>query len=106
MQHLFDEIDRLRFLEKDWDSYGADPVDWRSIQKARNFLHALLKERSGSTFPVPLVGPTPSGGVIFMWYVGGESEVSVELLPETYEIDNIDASLEKILRYIYCEGDE
>ncbi len=48
---------RLRGLEKDWDSYGADPPTEHAIQRAKTFLEAIADSDG------PRIGPSVEGGV-------------------------------------------
>ncbi len=48
---------RLRELEKDWDSYGADPPSEHAIARAKAFLEAIADSDG------PRIGPSVDGGV-------------------------------------------
>ena len=63
------QLDCLKTLEPNWDSYGALPIDEKSIQAAREFIARLPP----STWGVTAVNPTPNGGVQFEWEAGSRS---------------------------------
>lgn len=69
-------IDELAALERDWDSYGADPIDQRAIATARQIL-------SGSGQPIP----RNDGGIDICWLCEvpelgpGLHEISIEIAP-------------------------
>lgn len=90
-------IDKLRSLaglEENWDSYGAVPVDLRSIERA-----AELIEYLGMFVNVdePAVGATPDGEAGLSWD-GGSWSLDVDVTPDgRYEyvfIDEQDSSAE------------
>lgn len=56
-QRRLNEIEKL---EKNWDSYGANALDERTIARARKFAMALV---SGDA----TISPTNDGGVSFSW---------------------------------------
>jgi len=58
------KIAALRDLPPNWDSYGAKPVDCRSIEVAQVVVLALSRK---AYFHVPVVTATPSGTVGLCW---------------------------------------
>lgn len=58
------EIEDLKLLESNWNSYLAPPIDHRCIAKAKQYL--LLLARRGAPPPIG-VSPTSIGGVDLYW---------------------------------------
>ncbi len=54
----------LRTLPRNWDSYGASPIDQKIIQSALDLINVLL----GPTSPAPRVVPMSSGGLQLEWH--------------------------------------
>jgi hypothetical protein len=72
-----DRWEALKALPKDWDSYGAEPLDAATVDKARAFLAAAS------------VGPTVMGGVQIEWHIHG-LDIEIEFLPDgSIEIDGV-----------------
>jgi len=57
----------LRTLPPNWDSYGANTIDPKTVQDAMNLLNGLL----GPTSPAPRVVPLSSGGLQLEWHRQG-----------------------------------
>ena len=53
-------LNALKELGKNWDSYGADPINPQSIERARKLLEVIQTE--------PLIVPTRDGGVALAWH--------------------------------------
>jgi hypothetical protein len=68
-----DELDRLLLLEPGWDSYAADPVSHESVAQARQCLYETWRYLGRDSEPV--IGPTPSGGVVLSWRRPGRGEL-------------------------------
>jgi hypothetical protein len=64
------KIDALSSLERNWDSYGADPVDNGSIERARELVEYLACVRN---IDAPTVTATPEGNVALCWDEGNWS---------------------------------
>jgi hypothetical protein len=72
-------IERIRSfanLEKNWDSYNADPIDPKVIERAVRVIEILSK----LAFPVP----TSGGDISFEWY-DGDDDISFTISPERVE---------------------
>ena len=54
------------YSEKDWDGYGALPINQEAYHEAVRFLEALFL----SWLPTPEVGPEPEGDIGFEWNYG------------------------------------
>lgn len=59
-------MDEIRRLEKNWDSYDADPIDPTVIAYAVE----LFAQIATAAIPIPAVVPSSRGGVQFEWHVG------------------------------------
>ena len=60
-------VKRLRLLEPNWDSYGANPISDDSCCHAE---FVLMKLANIANVPKPLVSATPDGDVGFCWDEG------------------------------------
>jgi len=72
-----EQLRELSRLERNWNSYGADPIAASAISHAANLI-AVMAER-GST--EPWVVPLPDGGVQVEWQ-GGAGRLDVEVAPD------------------------
>lgn len=61
------ELEALRHLNKNWDSYGAPRINRQSLTEARS----LLRELARSKTPAPSVVPTSDGSVQLEWHTRG-----------------------------------
>lgn len=73
-------VDRLRELNQNWNSYGANPVHPSSIQIAKQLVHGFA-EVTG--IGCPRVGASPAGNVALSWEWQSHSrELDLEILPD------------------------
>ena len=72
------QIDGLRNLEPNWDSYGAQRVDLMSIELAREAVKHLAHI---DTVEEPTVTAAPDGKVALCWD-DGERSLDVEICPD------------------------
>jgi len=73
-------IDLLRQLKSNWDSYGANPVDWDSIDFAKKLVGMLAK---GDDIECPRVAASPEGLVALSWeWKSFSRELDVEVQPD------------------------
>jgi len=80
LQDCIDRIGRLHQLKPNWDSYGAEPVDPRSIEFAKQFLQDLVFL---STVECPRVAASPEGNVALSWESADYlCELDLEVLPD------------------------
>ncbi len=61
---------------RNWDGYGALPLDARAVDQAVRFFRALP-----TTAPVPEVSADPDGEVELMWHVDAKKTFSVSVGP-------------------------
>lgn len=56
-------------LPDNWDGYGADIIDYDSLERAINLLQRLLKNLWKEMFEVPLprIQPVPDGSIDLNW---------------------------------------
>ena len=54
-------------LERNWDSYGALPLNEKTVKSALEVLFSVMNYIS----PAPSVVPTVTGGLQFEWHTGG-----------------------------------
>ena len=71
------EFEEFRRLERNWDSYGAPPLDPASLWVAEDILIRALVHG----LPVPSVAPGSDGGVGIEWQVGPDTELEVDVTP-------------------------
>ncbi|GEM_PF-3912106 len=79
----FQSVDRLitslAALGRNWDSYGAAPIDPEAIMIARQVAHDLAMIDG---VPQPVIGGTPDGEVGFAWDAGDWSlDLTVDASP-------------------------
>lgn len=69
----------FRFLElpRNWDSYGAKPIDPANVERALNLLVDIMDKG----VPVPHLAATPSGGIQLEWSERG-IDLEIETNPE------------------------
>ena len=81
IDEIYKDIDCLRRLATNWDSYGAEPALHESLDRARILAHKLAKfEAQTGVLSKPCLGCDPSGKVAFFWLNGGR-ELDVEVVP-------------------------
>lgn len=75
-----DRIDRLRDLKPNWDSYGANPVDLKSIAVAKKLV-GMFVEVAG--IECPRVAAWSAGNVALSWeWCDYSRELDLEILPD------------------------
>lgn len=80
-----DMIERLKRLPHDWDSYGADAPDERTVARALDCLSNVVNTL-GDQYAMPAVAPIADPGVSLTWrdrYHRGD--VKVLVTPATIE---------------------
>ncbi len=69
------DLNRVAELPADWDSYGALPIDQRTLEHALYVIVSLMDDDS----PPPQIGATVRGGVEFEWHSDDKDlEIQVE----------------------------
>jgi hypothetical protein len=74
---LFDELAKLRSLDRDWDTFESEPPSENAIQAAKGALMALKAVRAEPT----AVRPSAEGGV-GICFVSGNAYAHLEFLNE------------------------
>ena len=70
-------MNRVAALNPNWDSYGARPVNQRTLEYAFEVIMKFQGENP--TLRVPQIGATVTGGVEFEWHGGGRDlEIQIE----------------------------
>jgi hypothetical protein len=78
----------LRVLKKNWNSYGARPIDPAILSAAEDFLNRL----SSLDLLSPSIVPTTQGGVQLEWHDRGV-DLEIELLsPDKYRLSFDDSA--------------
>ena len=72
------QLASIVLLQKDWDSYGADPIGWSRVQQAFGLLHSVMDDRT----PPPVLVPMTNGSIQLEWHVL-DVDLEVELLSDT-----------------------
>jgi hypothetical protein len=82
---MVERIEAMRALKPNWDSYGADAPDSRTLAIAQEFFTRLV---AAIGLNEPQVVPSRTGGVCALWAMNGcELEVGVERTGDTVLID-------------------
>lgn len=102
------DLNRVAELPANWDSYGALPIDQRTLEHALYVIVSLMDADS----PRPQIGATVRGGVEFEWHSDDKDlEIQVErpfqvhgyfchdLADEEWE-DNIGIDLDRLRPYL------
>jgi hypothetical protein len=75
-------LDALKdFDERDWDSYGAEPVSRNALYNARLLVWAARGVAGAGTRFDPVAGPLPDGGVTLLWRGPGTTKIVVRVAP-------------------------
>ena len=69
-------IQEVQSLPANWDSYGSEPVDSRSVSQA--FELVLFLASLGA--PAPSITASPSGNIIFHWR-SARHTLEIEIAP-------------------------
>ena len=57
-------------LREDWDSYGAENIEWRTIARVLELLFTIfdyIDHENDINIPIPFVAPLPDGGIQIDW---------------------------------------
>lgn len=73
-----DQLRRLLELQENWDSYGAKPIDPRSVEFAILLLRSLALVEG---VEAPTVTASPDGNAALCWD-NGDRSLDVEILPD------------------------
>ena len=65
-ERALDEIRTLETLREGWDSYNAPAIAPEARSRACAFM-TMLATHLGSRVSLPVIGPTPAGGVKLRW---------------------------------------
>lgn len=84
---VIDKINTLSNLPKDWDSYGAPPIDRKVLLIACAVLARLVG------LPYPWIVPMVNGGICLEWHFN-QRDIEVEITSED-TVDNVIAKIEK-----------
>ena len=85
MPTFLERIEQMRSLPANWDGYGADAPDARTLTAAQEFLSRLI---GTVNLEDPQVVPSRTGGVCALWTLNGyEFEMGVERKDETILVD-------------------
>lgn len=78
LDEQIDQLHRLLKLQRNWDSYGAEPIDPRSVRLAKQLLRWLAQFVA---IEAPTVTASPDGNAALCWDNGHRS-LDVEILPD------------------------
>lgn len=78
---IAESLDELDKLAKDcsspnWDGYGANPIDVKSVHAVAKFLHAMPCD-----CPMPSFGADPDGMITMDWHRDKQHTLSVSVAP-------------------------
>jgi hypothetical protein len=80
LEPAFARLDEVAGLDRDWDSYGADPISSTAVKVARGIL-ILSADHVGRSFEPairPHVAPLADGGIQIEWSTGKRA-IEVEI---------------------------
>lgn len=80
------KLEKISVYQKDWYSYGSEPIHRSSIQSALQIIENIIPLNP----PPPSVGPTPSGGVQIEW---NEKNFAIEI--ETHPNNTVSVYFEE-----------
>lgn len=81
---LYSKLEEFKKLEKNWDSYDANPISTDIIEKAKNALQTIY-ENTG--FIPDFVVPCPAGGVQYEHHRGEKLYgLQIEIKEKGYDI--------------------
>jgi hypothetical protein len=67
---IVNRLKEFATLEKGWDSYGANPIEWFTITRAIEFFFrvlCVLDSDDKNVVPIPFIAPRSDGGIQFEW---------------------------------------
>ena len=67
---IIERLKQFAMLEKGWDSYDANPIQWSTIFKAIDFYFRVrldLEIKNEKAPPIPFVAPLSDGDIQFEW---------------------------------------
>lgn len=70
IQEALDELEALRLLPANWDSYGGEPPTAQAIISAENLLHGanmVLGQHVGKRLEPEYIAPRADGGIQIEW---------------------------------------
>ena len=98
-ERALDEIRTLETLREGWDSYNAPAIAPEVRSRACAFM-TMLATHLGSRVSLPVIGPTPAGGVMLRWD-DSNREVEVTFLRTGGEYSIVDGETGEVVQ----EGD-
>jgi len=72
-----ERFQELLSLQPDWDSYGANAIEQKYLDQAKEFLEQVMREDTA----MPALVPLADGGVQLEWHVNG-FDVEICFSPE------------------------
>ncbi|MCY3820355.1 MAG: hypothetical protein OXH52_13490 [Gammaproteobacteria bacterium] len=72
------QLASIIILEKNWDSYGANPIEWSRVYQTFDLLHSVMDHDT----PAPVLVPMTSGSIQLEWHTL-DIDLEVELLSNT-----------------------
>ena len=75
LEQYLDRFSEISSLPRNWDSYGAEPVNRRTLVYAVKVFLTLMEGRTIE----PFITPTPDGGISIEWSAG-QRGLDVEIL--------------------------
>jgi len=77
------DLERLRLLGEDWDTYGGHPPTENALATARavlNYVESAFRGLATEAITPYFVGPLPNGGVTVEWRKG-EDQLGIDVEP-------------------------
>lgn len=95
VQEVGDQLDKLRALEEDWDTYGSPPLSTLAL----DLTERLLDQVRSLAPPVPRLSGTSEGGVTFEW-----TNATLELIIEVDPLGEVSALVKDVVSGAAGEG--
>jgi hypothetical protein len=75
---LSDRLKHLATLPQNWDSYGAAPINPKTIERVRSILREIIAA-GAKDIPLPFIAPANDGTLVLEWKTGGGKELILDV---------------------------
>lgn len=78
---LSDRLNRLATLPQNWDSYGAAPINPKTIKRVRSILREIFAV-GAKDIPHPFIAPANDGTLVLEWETRNGKELILDVPPD------------------------